>query len=61
MKELQIPQITEFIEQYRRNRKGRVDRIPEILKYDPPPPKWEDLGCNGRIRSCNICKEPHNA
>jgi hypothetical protein len=39
MRELQIPQITECIEQYRRNRKEHVermssDRIPNrILKY----------------------------
>jgi hypothetical protein len=36
MTKLQISQITEFIEQFRRNRKEHVDRIPErFLKYQP--------------------------
>jgi hypothetical protein len=38
MRELQFPQMTEFIDQYRRNWKGYTDRmnsdrIPEVLNY----------------------------
>jgi hypothetical protein len=49
--ELQMCQITEFICQYRKNWKERVDRIPKmILKYQPkgkinlgrPLKRWKD-------------------
>jgi hypothetical protein len=36
VRELQIPQITEFLKEYVRNWKESIDRIPkEILKYQP--------------------------
>jgi hypothetical protein len=61
MRELQIPHVTEFIEQCRKICKEHIDMmssdIPKrILKYQPKLKEvWEDLCNDGQILFANIC------
>jgi hypothetical protein len=61
MRKLQIMQITEFVEQHRRNSKDHTGGMSsdwiaqKFLKYQAEKKNCRDLSSNGRLLFCNIC------